>query len=86
MRAVVNNTMPEQFNINDISSLNRAVSAVCSVHLSHSTLDLLTECAGQAGLEHLAQNLRVFLSNPRGHFLHCSWSLSSCFGLSRVQL
>jgi len=37
------------------------------VHLPQSTFDLLTECAGQAGIEHLAQNQRIFLSNPRGH-------------------
>src|SRR6218665_364894 len=83
--------MPAQFKINDLSKS----CGLCSVHFSHSmpTFDLLTECAGQANLEHLAQNVRVFLSNPLGHCqvtkslcLHFSWSLSSCFGFSRVQL
>jgi hypothetical protein len=49
------------FSTNDISK------SYSYMHLSHSTVDVLTECAGQAGLEHLSQNLRVFLSKSRGH-------------------
>ena len=43
--------MQTLFNV----SANYISHVYCYMHLSHSTFDLLTECAGQAGLEHLSQ-------------------------------